>query len=242
MKTNRLLAFVSLPLVLLAAKGAQAMMHNYEIANTVEARRVDAGFRFDDFENAAWAKARPAHIARYWSGEAAPPERRAEARLVYTDEAIMVRFEGPQAEPLVVSAAPRLDQKSIGLWDRDVFEIFIAPDSNAPERYFEFEAAPNGEWLDLAIHVRPEGRETDWHFRSGMRSASRVSNGRVETALRVPWKALGGRAPRAGERWRVNLFRCVGAGATRGYITWQPTHTPEPGFHVPEKFGWLVFK
>ena len=43
----------------------------------------------------------------------------------------------------------------MGLWDRDVCEIFIAPDEHVIERYFEFEAAPTGEWLDVAIHWSP---------------------------------------------------------------------------------------
>ncbi|MGB8508421.1 MAG: carbohydrate-binding family 9-like protein, partial [Pyrinomonadaceae bacterium] len=140
-----------------------------------------------------------------------------------------------------VNAAPRLDQKALNLWDRDVCEFFIAPKIDDIEHYFEFEAAPTGEWIDLAIRVRAQGRETDWHFRSGMRTAVRINGESVTITIRVPWKALG-RVPRVGERWRINFFRCVGEGATRGYVAWQPTHTPEPGFHVPQKFGWIKFR
>jgi len=215
--------------------------HDYQITNVVEALRTEEDVAAGDFGHAAWARARPAHLARYWSGEEAPPGRRAEARLLWGDEALVVRFDCRQAEPLVVSAAPRLDQKTIGLWERDVCELFVAPAAAAPGRYFEFEAAPTGEWLDLALTLRPRGRETDWHYRSGMTAAARVDADALTIAMRVPWRALGG-APRAGERWRANLFRCVGAGPDRGYLAWQPTHTPEPGFHVPEKFGWLKFK
>lgn len=211
------------------------------LENIVEAVRAGEEVEVGDFEHAAWGAARPASVARYWSGEEAPVERRAEARLVWTDAALGVRFEYRQAEPFVLSAAPRLDRKTLGLWDRDVCEIFVAPDANAPERYFEFEAAPTGEWLDLAVHLTARGRETDWHFRSGMTAAARVEGERVLIAMRIPWKGLG-RVPRAGDRWRVNLFRCVGAGDTRGYVAWQPTHTPEPSFHVPEKFGRIRFR
>jgi hypothetical protein len=42
----------------------------------------------------------------------------------------------------VVSDKPQTEKKTMGLWDRDVCEIFIAPDEHAIERYFEFEAAP----------------------------------------------------------------------------------------------------
>jgi hypothetical protein len=110
------------------------------------------------------------------------------------------------------------------------------------ERYFEFEVAPTGEWLDLALRKTPEGRETDWGFYSGMTAAARVAEDALTLAMRVPWEAFGVvEVPRAGALWRVNLFRCVGAGESRGYLAWQPTCAPEPNFHVPEKFGWLLF-
>ncbi len=74
-----------------------------------------------------------------------------------------------------------------------------------------------------------------------MTVAARAGERDLTLAMRLPWKSLT-RTPRAGERWRCNLFRCVGRDPTRGYLAWQPTHTPEPSFHVPEKFGWIVFK
>lgn len=212
----------------------------YEITNIVEALRAE-GLRAGDFDNAAWARARAAQLARYWSGEDAPPERRAEARVLWDDKAFTVRFDCRQAEPLVVSASPRLERKTIGLWDRDVCEIFITPEPGEIKHYFEFEVAPTGEWVDLKLTVRPQGRETEWHYRSDMKAASRVEKDSVTLLIFVPWKHIG-HAPLAGDRWRCNLFRCVGKDPTRGYLTWQPTHTPEPSFHVPEKFGWMVFK
>lgn len=208
--------------------------------NVVEALRTDREFSVGDFEHAAWGAARPVALARYWSGADAPPERHAEARLVWTDEALYVRFDCRQAEPLVVNPAPRTDRKTLGLWDYDVCEIFVAPDTREPERYFEFEAAPTEEWLDLAIRWRPDGRETDWDFRSGMETAALVREGSLTIAMRIPWSGLG-RAPRSGDRWRANLFRCIGSGETRGYLAWLPTRTEEPSFHVPQKFGWLEF-
>jgi alpha-galactosidase len=121
-----------------------------------------------------------------------------------------------------------------------VCEIFIAPDVTAPEHYFEFEAAPTGEWVDLAIQWKPEARETDLAYHSSMTTAARIGSDLVTIAMRIPWQALG-RVPQAGERWRGNLFRCVGADPTRGYLAWRPTLTEEPNFHVPAAFGEMVF-
>ena len=213
----------------------------YDITNIVEALRVAGEVRAGDFENAAWARARAAHLTRYWSGEEAPEGRRAEARVLWDAGGLTVRFDCRQSEPLVVAERPRLDAKTIGLWERDVCEIFVAPGDGPVRHYYEFEVAPTGEWLDLRIDVGPRELEKDWQYASGMTAAARVGRGSLTLGLRVPWASLG-RTPAAGERWRCNLFRCVGRDPGRGYLAWQPTHAPEPAFHVPEKFGWMVFR
>lgn len=213
----------------------------YEMTKVVEALRVGRAPAAGDFDDEVWRRARATHIARYWSGEDAPHARRAEARIVWDAEGFTVRFDYPQEEPLVVSAAPRLEDKALGLWERDVCEIFITPEAERIRHYYEFEVAPTGEWVDLKLTVTAEGRDTEWDFHSGMTAAARVRPRAVTSGLRVPWEAFG-RAPSKGERWRGNLFRCVGRDPSRGYVAWQPTHTPEPAFHVPEKFGWIVFE
>lgn len=205
----------------------------------IEARWISSDIRAEDLRNPEWRRARPIPINHYWSGEPAPSRRHAEAGILWSSEALCVRFICNQREPLVVNPDPQTEKKTIGLWDRDVCEIFIAPDPGTPERYFEFEAAPTGEWLDLAIHWQPERRETDWQFKSGMTVAARAEKDRLVIAMRIPWGDTIPK-PQSGERWRVNLFRCVGTGDTR-YLAWQPTRTGEPNFHLPQAFGWLRF-
>ncbi|HMF58444.1 MAG TPA: carbohydrate-binding family 9-like protein [Pyrinomonadaceae bacterium] len=212
-----------------------------ENESAIEAHRSRVDVRANDLDNKEWKHARATRITRYWSGDVAPESRHAEARLLWSDAALTVRFQCNQHEPLVVSDAPQTNKKTVGLWDRDVCEIFVAPKASEPEKYLEFEAAPTGEWIDLSIHWRPEGQETDWEFHSGMEASARVSHNHVIIAMRVPWEAFGHK-PQAGERWRANLFRCVGRDPARGYLAWRPTRTPQPSFHVPQAFGWLEFK
>ena len=214
---------------------------NIDTDDEAEALFTPSEIAVTELDHAAWDSARPVTINRYWSAEDAPIGRQAEARLLWSDEALYVRFVYRQTEPPVVSPKPQIKRKTIGLWDRDVCELFIAPDEHEPERYFEFEAAPTGEWLDLRIYYKPDERETDWNFHSGMTTATRVTQGEVTIAMRVPWKALG-RRPLDDERWRGNLFRVCGSGDTRGYVTWRPTRTPEPNFHLPAAFGWIRFR
>lgn len=218
--------------------GSEMTERGEEMAEAVRAR---AGVGVTDFDHAEWARARAVRVARYWSGARAPEGRHAEARVLWDAEGLGVRFAYRQEEPWVTSEAPRVDRKTVGLWERDVCEVFVAPDARRPEEYFEFEAAPTGEWLDLKIEWRPDERVTDWDFRSGMKAAARVAGREVTIIMRVPWSAFG-RTPRAGERWRANFFRVAGRDPDRGYVTWRPTRTPEPSFHVPREFGELEFK
>jgi hypothetical protein len=204
------------------------------------AEYVETPIGVDDFDNEAWQRCRPVTIAHEWSGEPAPIERHAEVRICWSNQALHVRFVGNQHEPLVVSAAPQTDRKTLGLWDRDVCEIYIAPNADEPWRYFEFEAAPTGEWVDLSIVLTAEGRHTDWDFYSGLTVASKVSASQVTVGLRVPWSSSIPK-PKVNERWLINLFRCVGPEAPERYLAWRPTKTPEPNFHVPEAFGPLDF-
>ena len=201
---------------------------------------IDRPLSADDFDNDAWKKCERVMIAHQWSGDPAPVERHAEARICWSDEALHVRFLGNQHEPLVVSAEPRTDQKTLGLWDRDVCEIFVAPDPGDPSRYFEFEAAPTGEWVDLGIVLTAEGRHTDWDFKSAFKVFATVDGTQLRVGMTIPWSDSIPK-PKPGDMWLVNLFRCVGPEAPDRYLAWRPTHTPEPAFHVPEAFGKLYF-
>jgi hypothetical protein len=208
-------------------------------APTIAAQYSDVCLSVNEFDHPSWNATQAIQITRKWSGEEAPVGRHSEARMIWSKESLAVRFVCRQTEPLIVAPNPQLDKKTIGLWDRDVCEVFIAPDPTTPERYFEFEAAPTGEWVDLAIQLTPDGRETDWEFHSGMTTGARIAGEELAIIIRIPWSASIPQ-PKHGDAWRCNLFRCVGLGIER-YLAWQPTHTPEPYFHVPEVFGRLDF-
>lgn len=197
-------------------------------------------FSIDELENKIWEKAETVTVDKYWSGEKAPKSRQFKANLLWSDTAVYVRFEANQKEPLIVSEKPNLMTKTRGLWDRDVCEIFLAPNKEEPRKYFEFEIAPNGEWIDLGIHQLPGRRETDWDYASGMQSGSVIGKDKIWMTIRIEWKAFG-KTPAAGDIWPGNIFRCVGKDPTRGYLAWSPTFTKEPSFHVPDKFGAFEF-
>lgn len=206
----------------------------------VQIKYIKKDFSIAEFENRAWEKAAETLVDKYWSGASAPDKRHFKTRLLWSDAALYVRFEANQSEPLVVSETPNLKMKTQGLWNRDVCEIFLAPNRDEPRKYFEFEIAPSGEWLDLGIYQKEDERITDWDYASEMQSAARIDKDKIWMAIRIKWKAFG-KTPKAGDTWKGNIFRCVGSGETRGYLAWQPTETKTPSFHVPERFGEFEF-
>ncbi len=211
-----------------------------EMTNKIKIAHVKKDFSIGELDNENWKKAEEISIENYWSGEKANAGRHATAKLLWSDKALYIRFEANQAEPLVVSETPDLKSKSIGLWDRDVCELFIAPNPKELNKYFEFEIAPTGEWIDLSICLLSEERETDFDYNSGMKSAAKIESGKVLMAMKIRWRAFG-KIPKANDIWRGNLFRCVGSGETRGYLAWRATKTEQPNFHVPEAFGEFEF-
>ncbi len=197
-------------------------------------------FAFDDLDHAAWESAAPIKVKSNWNGMRAPVKRRFEARMLWTQRALYVKFDANQGEPPVINKFPTLHKKTLRLWERDVCELFVAPDKSEPQKYFEFEVAPTGEWLDLQIELDSAGRRTDTEYQSGMRTMTRIGHDLIVMALRVEWTAFGV-TPNPGDVWLGNLYRCVGRGKTRGYIAWSAPRTETPDFHVPERFGEFRF-
>jgi hypothetical protein len=125
-------------------------------------------------------------------------------------------------------------KERLGLWEGDVVEAFVGRDADHPNRYAEFELAPNGERLDVLLDLPKK----DFAWSSGFKTAVFADRAaHVWTAeMMIPWAALGG-APKAGERWRVNLYRCDVA--NHAQLALRPTLSKT--FHQPDRFATLVF-
>lgn len=211
-----------------------------KMTDKIKIAHIKKDFSIQELDHKSWEKAKEVSIEKYWSGENAPKGRQFKAKLLWSKTALYVRFEANQAEPIVMSEMPNIQTKRKGLWDRDVCEIFLAPNKANERKYFEFEIAPNGEWIDLGIHQLPDRRETDWEYNSGMKSATRIEKDKVVMAIKVEWRAFG-KTPNAGDVWLGNILRAMGSEPNRGYLAWSPTETKQPNFHVPEKFGEFEF-
>ncbi len=203
-------------------------------------QHIAKDFPISELGNKLWKSAKNIKTKHYWSGEKAPAGKCFETKILWSETALYVRFAANQDEPLVVNDKPNIKIKTGKLWEKDVCEIFLAPKVEDFRRYFEFEVAPTGEWIDLQIHQMPDERITDFDYDSGMKTAAKINKDKVVMALKVEWKAFG-KTPKVGDVWLGNILRAVGTEPNRGYLTWSPTLTKTPNFHVPEKFGEFEF-
>lgn len=184
----------------------------------------------------AWSAATPVTFCSDWQGKNPAPDRETRVRALWSPTSLYLRFECRYRELHVF-----LDSDSNGrrdqLWDRDVAEAFLQPDPSVPHAYKEFEVSPNGFWIDLDISPGEKP-----NLQSGMqRSVVLDERAHIWAAeIAIPLKALTTHFdPKA--IWRANFFRVEGKAEPRGYYAWQPTHTPQPNFHVPSAFGRMRF-
>lgn len=206
--------------------------------STAVAAKLTAGVDAAGFPPAsAWERAEPIRFDADWQGENSDQQRSTEARLLWTSTTLYLRFIARYRE---ISVFPDADPsgRRDKLWDRDVAEVFLQPDSSTLRRYKEFEVSPNGFWIDLDIN---NGGLQD--LKSGLhRRVSIDEPAKTWTAeLAIPMKSL---LPHFDPRtvWRVNFYRVEGPTEPRFYSAWRPTNTPQPNFHVPELFGYLKFE
>lgn len=207
--------------------------------NTVRAVRCEQDFVPEGhLKNPAWKQAPVFRLEQQTQDGRARQELSTSCRALWSDRFLYLSFECPYTT--LTDFGPRQAEERIrppnALWDRDVVEAFVGADPQNPNHYTEYEWAPNGDALDLRLR-RPE---SDFVWSSGMEWAvtvdARNKVWRVET--RIPLTAFGSKAPTAGTRWRLNLYRIDRA--QKAFLATNPTLNGS--FHTPERFGWIEFQ
>jgi hypothetical protein len=166
------------------------------------------------------------------------PDHRTEIILRWTTSNFYVLFICPYQQ-LHLKPDPDVTAETYELWNWDVAEVFIGDDFTNIRRYKEFEVSPQGEWVDLDVDLDNPPHETGWIWKSGIQVAARIDgfHNVWYGSMRIPWTSVTNHGPLAGDRFRINLFRCQGPDPDRKYINWRPVH--RPSFHTPESFGIL---
>ena len=158
-------------------------------------------------------------------------------RLLWTPGTLFLRFQANYRD-LNLYPDSREDGWRDKLWDRDVAEAFLQPDSTDPFKYKEFEVAPNGFWIDLDVS---HGAIQELRSKLRRRVLQNASARTWIAELAIPMSSL---TPSFDPHhpWRANFYRIEGQTEPRFYSAWSPTFSPKPSFHVPAAFGKLVFQ
>ncbi len=171
------------------------------------------------------------------------PAIKTEIRGFWTDTDLYLLFRCPYTVLNLFLPADNSKDR-VGLWDRDVVEMFLGDDWTHIRHYREFEIAPTGDRIDLAIDLDREISDHDWQ--SGWQTLARIDENQKiwYAAAKIPLSAVSNKPVQAGTKWRANLYRIEGLGKDpqRHFLCWQPTcvQNRDPN-HVPEHFGTLIF-
>jgi alpha-galactosidase len=208
-----------------------------EIRSEIVAVRVPAEIPLNAMDSSqAWDSAQPVLFSQDWQGRNSDPKLETEVRTLWTPSTLYLQFTCSYSEITVFEDSDPNGRRD-HLWDRDVAEAFLQPEPSPRLYYKEFEVAPNGMWIDLDI--TPSGLAD---LKSGLeRSVHIDEQRRVWVAeLAIPASAI---TPEFNPAiiWRANFYRVEGRVEPRRYMAWQPTHTTQPNFHVPEAFGTMRF-
>lgn len=174
-------------------------------------------------------------------GSPAPPHLRTEIRLFWTEDSLFVLYDAafsrlrqtPATHPVEPSG------KTLNLWEMsDVLECFIGPNALATSRYKEFQVAPDGRWIDIAIDRRIDPNASDATWISGGRFTSVIDDARRtwRAAMQLPWRSLDV-IPVLGTILECNFYRATGTYHGDELLAWSPTGYGEACFHRVDKFG-----
>jgi hypothetical protein len=205
----------------------------------------------DDFQvngsgdHASWGKA-PWTTLRRRQADGHPYETR--FKTVYSTTGIYFLIDGTDRKLTATMTEDFMD-----LWNEDVFEVFLWTDQKHP-MYFEYEISPLNH--ELPIMVPNFGGQflgwRPWHYEKErlIRKATSIAGGPKQSGAAIQgWRAeffipyallrpLQNVPPKAGTRWRLNVYRMDYDEGKRTQWDWAPVGD---SFHEFEKFGELVF-
>jgi hypothetical protein len=196
----------------------------------------------------AWKAAQATASFSQWNGEAAGSITT--ARLLWDDECLYVAFECE--DPDIQGS---MKQRDGSLWEQnEVVELFADADGDQG-CYLEFEVNPLNTVVDLVIPKAGapgpiEGKKM-WDAK-GMQTAVKIipattpaSRQTWQVEMSIPFACFldaPNTPPKPGDEWRINLYRVDAVRDQVEYQAWSPTNTETPSFHVPERFGVLLFE
>jgi alpha-galactosidase len=216
---------------------------SYQAEVSLQSHRAVRDFAPDgDLGKDTWRHATRAVFDHNYTGETAYPRLRTEIASVWTDHYVYFAF-WCHYNQLHTYEGEDPSRERWELWERDVVEVFINPRPDQMNHYYEFEVAPNNQWLDLEIDLdKHPFNDAGWN--SNFEHAVRVDSRRHlwTCEMRIPLAAMHARLA-AGDAWRGNFYRAEGVGPDeqRSLLAWSPVPPRPEAFHNPSRFGLVRF-
>jgi hypothetical protein len=221
-----------------AGPGAGQSLPEYSVTRAAKPPSIDG-----ELSDPAWQSAREVQLVGSFDGRAV--SLRTTARLLYDDRFLYVAFDAE--DPDVWGTLMKRDES---IYEQEVVEIFLDADADG-RTYNEMQVSPNNVTFDAYFPARRQGMDPSWD--SQMQTAVKV-RGTVNEAsdrdegwsaeMKIPFARLASVPnvpPRAGDRWRFNLYRLEHIGRTRVEgQAFSPLFVGD--FHALPRFGWLVFE
>jgi alpha-galactosidase len=198
---------------------------------------IDGNLSKDNWKHARWVE-----FDHDPTGKAENPAIKTRVAAIWSDRYIYFAFSGLY-EALNVHEGKDVAKERWELWNRDVVEVFLNPQPEHISHYYEFEVAPNNQWIDLEIEkTKTPFNDAAWD--SGFEHATKIDEKTHlwMTEMQIPLSSIGVEKIQTGDLWRVNFFRAAGRGGDehRIFLAW--SSIPQGGtFHVPNRFGILRF-
>jgi len=224
-----------------ARQAASAPEQAYSSSVQAEAKHSSVDFVPDgDLTKPSWKHAKWLEFDNDASGKLHYPEAVTRVASLWTETHIYFAFSS-RYDSLNVYEGEDPRPERWQLWDRDVVEVFLNPQPERVNHYFEFEVAPNNQWIDLEIDkTKDPFNDASWN--SGFEHATRIdTEHHIWIAeMRIPLGLMNVKDSLSGAQWRANFFRAAGKGGDdhRKFLAW--SIIPEgKTFHVPTRFGIL---
>ena len=213
----------------------------YKATATLEAKHSPSDFLPDaNLHKKIWKQARWIDFDHTMDGKTSLPAEKTRVAAVWTETYVYFAF-WCRYERLNLFENDDAAKERWELWNKDVAEVFLNPQPEHLWHYYEFEVAPNNQWIDLEITGKGiEAHDARWN--SGFEHATHVDlRDHIWTVeMRIPLSAMKVSQPKVGMEWRANFYRATGLGSDekRKFLAWSVISEGRT-FHAPNYFAIL---
>ncbi len=196
-----------------------------------------------DLSKGVWRDAEPVRFDEEALGRTKHPEAETVVSSSWTAKYVYFTFRCRYSVLNTYEGEP-VEKEKWGLWDRDVVEAFINPTPERFNHYYEFEIAPNNQWIDLEIDLdKKPFNDAAWDSRFEHATRLDEVNHLWDCEMRIPVGSLTSRPLEPGAEWRINFYRADGKGddTKRLFLSWSPLPPGKLTFHQPASFGIIRF-